>query len=150
VTHNGVAQGYVADRVAAILSERGIENALIDMGEIRALGSRPDRRPCSVGLESPDCGCGGKSSAGTRAVATSAGDGFIVERTGRSNHLLGPRTGGRAHRFRAVAAATATAADAISTAFSFRPPDQISSIAAGLPGVTAYVLDTSDAAQEPG
>ncbi len=40
LTLNGIAQGYIADRVAALLDAEGLTNILIDTGEFRALGTR--------------------------------------------------------------------------------------------------------------
>ena len=45
VTLNGVAQGYITDRVADLLRVRGFDNVLVELGEIRALGRHPDGRP---------------------------------------------------------------------------------------------------------
>ena len=38
LTLNGIAQGYVTDRIAALLSSMGLSDVLVDMGEIRSLG----------------------------------------------------------------------------------------------------------------
>lgn len=142
VTLNGIAQGYITDRVASILAEAGVGNALVDMGEIRALGGRPGGGAWSVGLETPDGAIWRHVDCKNRAVATSAGGGFVFDRAGRFNHIFDPRTGACAHRFRAVtvAAPTATTADALSTAFSLLPVDAITSIAR-VAGVRVYMPD---------
>ena len=44
VTLNGIAQGYVTDRIAALLRREGLRNVLIDLGEIRALDRHPSGR----------------------------------------------------------------------------------------------------------
>jgi thiamine biosynthesis lipoprotein len=41
VTLNGIGQGYITDRVVALLRARGIVHALVDMGETRAIGGHP-------------------------------------------------------------------------------------------------------------
>lgn len=41
LTLNGVAQGYVADRIALMFRSEGVEDVLIDTGEIVAAGSAP-------------------------------------------------------------------------------------------------------------
>ncbi len=38
LTLNGVAQGYITDRVVDLLREAGLDSCLVDMGEIRTLG----------------------------------------------------------------------------------------------------------------
>lgn len=143
ITLNGVAQGYVTDRVADIVAQAGLSQALIDMGEVRCLGRRPDGGPWRVALAAPDGAAFGEIDCVDRAVATSAGGGFVFDAAGRFNHLFDPRTGACAHRFRtvSVAAPTATTADALSTALSLMAPKEMAPILAGFPQARAYVLD---------
>ena len=51
ITLNGIAQGYITDRVADLLHAHGIEQTLIDLGEIRALGEHPDGRPWQIAID---------------------------------------------------------------------------------------------------
>ena len=53
VTLNGVAQGYITDRVADLLRGRGFDNVLVELGEIRALGPPPGRTPWRAGIADP-------------------------------------------------------------------------------------------------
>ncbi len=53
ITRNGIGQGYVTDRVVELLRAEGVEHALVDMGEIRAIGGHPTGGPWCVGLEDP-------------------------------------------------------------------------------------------------
>jgi len=41
LTLNGVAQGYISDKVAALLRRQGVTNNLVDRGKIVALAHRP-------------------------------------------------------------------------------------------------------------
>ncbi|WP_457091866.1 FAD:protein FMN transferase [Microvirga sp. P5_D2] len=132
LTLNGIAQGYATDRVVDILRAGGIASSLVDMGEPRAVGSRPSGEPWHVGIADPD---NPESvletvNAVDQAVATSGGYGFRFDPGGRFNHLFDPRTGGSAHRYRSVTVVlpTATSADALSTAFSLMPPDGIEAV----------------------
>jgi thiamine biosynthesis lipoprotein len=129
LTLNGIAQGYVTDRVVDILRAGGIGSSLVDMGEPRALGSRPSGVPWRVGIADPDRpeAVGDTLEAVDRAVATSGGYGFRFDPGGRFNHLLDPRTGVPGHLYRSltVIMPTAAAADALSTAFSLLPEDGI-------------------------
>ena len=99
---------------------------------IRAIGSRPDGRPWTVGVADPDVA--GHTEAllpiVDRAVSTSGGYGFQFGTEGRFNHLFDPRTGGSAHNYRSVTTVSpnATAADALSTAFSLMPKERIRSL----------------------
>lgn len=129
LTLNGIAQGYVTDRVVDILRGGGIASSLVDMGEPRALGATPSGEPWHVGIADPSRPTEIVESLKVidHAVATSGGYGFHFDPEGRFNHLLDPRTGTSAHRYRSVTVAmpTATAADALSTAFSLLPPENI-------------------------
>jgi thiamine biosynthesis lipoprotein len=129
LTLNGIAQGYVTDRVVGILRAGGIASSLVDMGEIRAIGSGPGGRPWRAGLAAPD-----KPDAISEAldlvdsaVATSSGKGFNFDRAGLFGHLLDPRSGRANGRYSSVTviAPTAMEADALSTAFSLMPANEI-------------------------
>lgn len=129
LTLNGIAQGYATDRVVDTLRAGGIASSLIDMGEPRAIGSRPSGEAWRVGVADPDHpeDILDTFDAVDQAVATSGGYGFRFDHDGRFNHLLDPRTGASAHLHRSVTVMlpTAAAADALSTAFSLLPPADI-------------------------
>ncbi len=95
ITLNGIAQGYATDRVVERLRKAGLSTTLVNMGEIRAIGARPEGTPWRVGLADPE-----RPGALTetvdlidRAVATSAGAGFRFDSAGRFTHLFDPATG---------------------------------------------------------
>src|SRR5690606_15048090 len=72
LTLNGIAQGYITDRIVEMLRDAGLTNTLADIGEVRALGPRGDGSPWRVGI-------GGADQAVDlvdRAAATSSPDGF--------------------------------------------------------------------------
>jgi thiamine biosynthesis lipoprotein len=129
LTLNGIAQGYATDQIVDVLRREGIETSLVDMGEARALGTRPDGSPWRVGLADPEQPekIGGTLNVADQAVATSGAYGFRFDPAGRFNHLFDPRVGGSAHLHQSVTVVmpTATAADACSTAFSLMRPDRI-------------------------
>jgi len=129
LTLNGIAQGYMTDRVVDVLRTGGIASSLVDMGEPRAMGSRPSGEPWRVGIADPDDPerISETLEAVDQAVATSGAYGFRFDPAGRFNHLLDPRTGASPHLHRSVTVVlpTATAADALSTAFSLLPPEEI-------------------------
>lgn len=132
LTLNGIAQGYVTDRVVDILRAGGIESSLVDMGEPRAMGPHPSGDPWRVGIADPDHPgqIGTVLEARDQAVATSGSYGFRFDPEGRFNHLLDPRTGMSAHLYRSVTAImpTATEADAFSTAFGLLPEKDIADV----------------------
>jgi len=147
ITLNGIAQGYATDRVVDRLRSSGRSTSLVNMGEIRAIGARPDGTPWRVGLGDPD-----RPGVLTEtidlvdgAVATSAGAGFRFDPSGRFTHLFDPATGRSPSQYRSVSvlAPTATEADALSTAFSLMPVSRIGGIVAVRPNVQARILDAS-------
>ena len=144
ITLNGIAQGYATDCVVDMLRNAGLSTTLVNMGEIRAIGARPDGAPWRVGLADPD-----EPGAVTetidlvdRAVATTAGAGFRFDAAGQFTHLFDPATGRSPALYRTVSviAPTATEADALSTAFSLMPASRIREIAALRPGVQARLV----------
>jgi thiamine biosynthesis lipoprotein len=144
ITLNGIAQGYATDRVVDRLRKAGLSTTLVDMGEIRAIGARPEGTPWRIGLADPD-----KPGVLTetidlvdRAVSTSAGAGFRFDPAGRFTHLFDPATGRSPALYRTVSviAPTATEADALSTAFSLMPPARIRHIVAARSGVQVRLI----------
>jgi FAD:protein FMN transferase len=145
ITLNGIAQGYATDRVVEMLRSAGLSTTLINMGEIRAIGARPEGTPWRVGLADPD-----RPGVLTetvdlvdRAVATSAGAGFRFDAKGQFTHLFNPNTGRSPSLYRTVSviAPTATEADALSTAFSLMPLSRIKEIVATRTDLQARVVD---------
>lgn len=141
ITLNGVAQGFITDRIVALLREAGVANTLADIGEVRALGVRADGTPWRVGL----AGASHVVDLVDRAAATSSPDGFRFAGPGSPAHLLNPLTGRSAVRYRSVSvlAPDATTADALSTACSFLDPDGIGRLLASVPHVEVH-LQTVD------
>lgn len=119
LTLNGIGQGYVADRVAALLEAEGLTDILIDTGEMRALGGSPDGGDWPVRLES-----GERVPLHQRALATSAPLGTTFDQGGRDGHILDPMTGrpsSFAWRSVSITAPSAALADALTTAACLMP-----------------------------
>ncbi|ACJ01249.1 FAD:protein FMN transferase [Rhodospirillum centenum] len=138
-TLNGIAQGYITDRIVELLRQEGLDDVLVDMGEIRAQGRRPDGRPWQVGLD--DAGANGPLALTGAAVATSAATGTVFDMAGRFGHLIDPATGrpGALWRTVSVGAPTATTADALSTALSGMPGEAAAALLSRYPGTTAFL-----------
>jgi thiamine biosynthesis lipoprotein len=147
VTLNGIAQGYVTDKIVDLLRSRGIVHSLVDMGETRAIGPRPDGQPWEVGIADPDVA--GRTATilpiVDRAVSTSGAYGFRFDPEGRFNHLFDPTTGGCADRYRSVTTVSgnATAADALSTAFSLMGQPQIKAMLSHVGIERVYLIDAA-------
>jgi thiamine biosynthesis lipoprotein len=149
VTLNGIAQGYITDRVADLLRDHGFTSVLVELGEIRALGRRPDETPWWAGIADP-------SDPGTvllrleleeRALATSGGYGTWFDPARRHHHIFDPRTGRSAawHAAVSVMAERATVADALSTALAASPPAAAEPCLAALGPATAHLVSTDGA-----
>jgi thiamine biosynthesis lipoprotein len=110
MTLNGIAQGWAADRIAALLRAEGYGHALIDLGEIAALG--PNAQP--VPIADPAGRVVATARLADRALATSSPCGTLVS---GEPHILGPW--GQPPRWQtvSVSATVAALADALSTAF---------------------------------
>lgn len=115
LTFNGVAQGYAADRVAALLRSEGYGNVLIDTGESIAIGLKDGRRPWTAGIAKPDGEIVRRLDLSGRALATSSPRGTLIG--GGKPHIIDPA--GQAPRWQlaSVSARSAALADALSTAF---------------------------------
>lgn len=130
---NGIAQGYITDKIIELMRQNGVEQALADMGEIRALDVNK-QRTWSVGIRNPQDESKVLQTLNIQneAFATSGGYGTTMDEAGRFTHLFDPRTGVSSPRYRSmsVMAQSASVADAFSTAFSVMPEAHIAEAAA--------------------
>ncbi|MDS1136394.1 FAD:protein FMN transferase [Nitratireductor indicus] len=132
MTLNGIAQGYITDRVAALLRERGFSNVLVDMGEIQAIGSGTEGNGWRVGIRQGgrEDGISKRLMLTDRALATSMMLGTVFDQAGTTGHILHPRTG-VASRFNTRASVvdqSAARADALSTAAILMDSRQIEAL----------------------
>lgn len=143
LTLNGIAQGYITDRISRLLQQAGLQHALVNMGEIRSLlphGQPPFqaavRHPQQAGqtlLRIP--------LNGNRALATSGGYG--TQLGGGISHLFHPKTGSGVPLYHSVSvsAGQAAVADALSTAFSVCGSETIRAALAQLGGgIEAWLM----------
>jgi thiamine biosynthesis lipoprotein len=132
VTLNGIAQGYITDRIGDLLRERGFEHVLVNMGEELALGPKWDGSSWSIGIRNPRDPSEILTEVGMirGAVATSGGYGYRFDPAGRFTHILDPKTGQPARRWASVTvvADNATLADGLSTALSIVSKELIPTI----------------------
>ncbi|MCW2239051.1 FAD:protein FMN transferase [Azospirillum canadense] len=141
VTLNGIAQGYITDRLADRLRAAGLTHVLADFGEVRALGPQWDGRPWRIGLEDP-------MEPGRIAATMPIQDGAVATSGGYGtrfsplcHHIFDPATGHSANGVVAVTvrAPTATLADALSTALAVLPPEHAQEFLERCPGVGAWI-----------
>ncbi|MDW3225753.1 MAG: FAD:protein FMN transferase [Paracoccaceae bacterium] len=116
LTFNGIAQGYITDRITALLSRAGLVDAVVDAGEQRATGQRPDGGPWRVGIANPAGVLLKQVSLRDRSLATSSSYGTRL--AGGAGHIIDARDGLPATRWSTVSVMhdSAALADALSTA----------------------------------
>ena len=126
VTLNGIAQGYITDRVADLLRAAGLASVLVQIGETVAGAPREDGRPWRVGIPDPFAPDRMIETidAVDVAIATSSGRATSFDAAGRHHHLFDPETGRSTDHCASVTvmAARAMTADALSTALAVSPP----------------------------
>ncbi|MBT3990192.1 MAG: FAD:protein FMN transferase [Rhodospirillaceae bacterium] len=110
ITLNGIAQGYITDRVADLLRGHGFDHLLLQLGETQA--SAPIDQPWQIALNNRS---GKKISLTSGAIATSSG-----------NHIVDPESGDTPRHYLSVSviAPSAMTADALSTALFVADPSQ--------------------------
>jgi len=142
LTLNGIAQGYLSDRIAALLARAGVRHALVDIGEVRALGPRSGGDPWRVALARTGSGAPltGLVEISGGALATSSPAGYRFGGHRGHHHLFDAAAGASAAAPRTVSvrAPTATLADGLSTAFAMLPAERIPAVVAAFPGVMVY------------
>jgi len=118
LTLNGIAQGYITDRVAGLLRGRGFSNVLVDMGEIVGLGQRADGNAWRAGVSAPDGRIVHRTTLSDRALATSSPMGTLFG-DGNVGHIIDPKRGAptAVRDLVSLSADSAALADALSTAF---------------------------------
>ena len=119
-TLNGIAQGYITDKISEHLINSDINNTLVQLGEYRGIGDHPDGRPWRLLLSNPEhTDSIGEIEFTNAAVATSAGLGTPFDLTGKHHHIFDPKNGYNANNYLQVSVTSKTAAeaDALATAF---------------------------------
>lgn len=133
LTLNGIAQGWAADRIAALLRAQGFTEALVDMGEIAALGESG----WPAVIAGPDGTALADTRLANRALATSSPRGTLVN---GQPHILGPQGQPPVWQTVSVSAQQAAVADALSTAFCLMERDSIEAALAAFPGAQVEVM----------
>ena len=128
VTLNGLAQGLAADLAQQALKERGIEHALIDAGELNAMGSPERKESWHIAIQHHrrQSERVAKTGLQDRCLSTSGDYASRFSDDYRHHHLLDPRTGLSPAKLASVsvAAPSALEADALSTAIFISGPEQ--------------------------
>ena len=135
ITLNGIAQGAITDRVADLVRNEGFEQAVVDLGEWRALGGHPDGRPWHAATRA------GGIALADQALAVSSGAGTRFEPAGKFHHIFDPATGASADRLHevAVVAPRAMIADALATAICVVGEERAERLLSAYPGAQALM-----------
>jgi thiamine biosynthesis lipoprotein len=145
ITLDGIAPGYIVDRVSALLVDKGITNHLINCsGDIRTSGTAAKGKPWSVAIQDP-----AKQKAypevlamGTGAISTSGSYEVFYDREKMFHHIVTPQTG---HSPRLATSVTVKGAsvmdvDALATGIMVMSPADGIRFADSLPGCECFVV----------
>ena len=133
VSLNGIAQGYAADKVRAVLQSHGVAHALIDTGETALLGQTPtggDWRfavePSAVSTVAPPV-----IHPHGLATATSSDAHTVFSADHKHHHILNPHTGDSPTHWSSVSviAPSCAMADALTKVFFMCPPNTVKRMA---------------------
>ncbi len=134
LTLNGIAQGFITDRIAGLLQRSGFADVLVHLGETYGAGSKPGGVPWRASIE----GTRETLDLSALALATSG-----TVNTTSMMHLFDPQTGIPAGFYEtvSVAAPTATVADALSTAFCVMEKQDILHVLSRRPNTSATLVN---------
>lgn len=146
VTLDGIAKGYVVDRMAELLRESGLRDYLLNAGgDIRASGRREDGGTWRVGVQDP-----GKAGAfpdvidlDGMAVATSGSYEIYFDPDRVHHHIVDAGSGSSPGQSRSVSvvAPTAMEADALATSVFLMEPRAGADFIDTLPRCACLVID---------
>jgi len=144
ITLNGIAQGFAADRAMEALKRHGIRHALVNAGEISALGRKADGSVWVAGIQHPrqkDAYLGLAGLDG-RCLSTSGDYETAFSPDFTHNHIFNPATGRSPGVFSSVTvvAPDATTADALSTAIFVLGPERGLALAEKKPGTDVLMV----------
>jgi thiamine biosynthesis lipoprotein len=146
ITLDGIAKGYIVDKVSAVLARRQIKNHLVNAGgDIRTMGHAKDKKPWTIAIQDPQ-----KKKhypdiiqMTDGAIATSGNYEIYFDREKMFHHIVNPRTGMSPHGAASVSVRTDRAmdADALSTTVFVMGPNQGTRFINSLPRCESLILD---------
>jgi thiamine biosynthesis lipoprotein len=146
VTLDGIAKGYVVDRMTTVLRQEGLRNFLINAGgDIRGAGLREDGLPWQVGVQDPAKTGRLPDVIGLTdgAVATSGSYEIYFDRDRTYHHIVSSQTGGSPQTSQSVSviAPTTLAADALATTVFVMGPERGVAFIESLPRCACLIVD---------
>ena len=136
ITLNGIAQGYITDKITYILKEKGFTNVLVDLGEFNSIGGYDENRDWNIAT--PYLNDIKYLKLNNNAVASSGGYGTRFDES--RHHLFDVNTGTSANYLNSVTikASNAMLADALSTAVFVMSEKQREKIKSIYPNIEIY------------
>ncbi|WP_368188487.1 FAD:protein FMN transferase [Aestuariibius sp. HNIBRBA575] len=125
MTLNGIAQGAVTDQIATLLRGMGLQNILIDMGEVAAIGGHENGSDWQVGIADPEGQIIQRITLRDRALATSAP---MPSFGSDMAHIFHPNGTPAVNQLVSISAPSAMLADGLSTTICMAEPSQVRSI----------------------
>jgi thiamine biosynthesis lipoprotein len=146
ITLDGIAKGYIVDRLAEVLSEHRVKNYLIDAGgDIRAVGTKENKQPWTVAVQDPSKNGNFPDVVHLRdaCVATSGSYEIYFDRERLFHHIVSSRIG-RSPGLNAsvsIIAPSTMAADALATGVFVMDPDEAIGFVDSLPRCECLIID---------
>lgn len=136
ITLNGIAQGYITDKITQILKQRGFTNVLVDLGEFNSIGGYDENRDWNIAT--PYLNDIKYLKLNNNAIASSGGYGTRFDE--KHHHLFDVNTGTSANYVNSVTikASNAMLADALSTAVFVMSEKQREKIRSIYPNIEIY------------
>ena len=129
VSLNGIAQGYAADKVRAVLQAHGVQHALIDTGETTFLGQSSKGEDWRFAVEPSAASSSVPPIINTHgwAIATSSDAHTVFSADHVHHHILNPQTGDSPTHWSSVSvmAPSCALADALTKVFFMCPPQRV-------------------------
>jgi len=148
----GIAKGYAADKALEVISEYGIENALVNAGgDVAAIGRKSGKEQWLIELDDPD-GAENSSSGSealpsfvfeNKAVATSGNYYRYYDPEKKVHHITDPLTGYSADKCISVTiiADSCTEADVLATSVFVKGPMEGMELVEEMEGIEALIID---------
>ena len=145
LTLDGIAKGYIVDRMAATLTRAGIDRYLVEAGgDLRTGGNKEGGLPWAVAVRDPESAgrLPGTIHLASAAVATSGSYERYYDPERRFHHIVDAARGSspRACTSATVVAPSATAADALATAVLVRGSRAGVALVERLPGCACLIV----------
>ncbi|WP_422000798.1 FAD:protein FMN transferase [Roseovarius mucosus] len=138
LTLNGIAQGYINDKIADLMRARGLTDVMLDIGELQGIGQCPLHRPWQARIFATDGAYEDHIVLRNRAVSTTRPFGGL--RPGGGDHVVCPDGHTPFHSIVTVSAPRAVVADGLSTALALIPREETLAVVAQFPGARIEMI----------